>query len=132
MLNGGCFCGAVRYATDGRPFHESVCYCVDCRRVVGSVAVAWFTVPRSSFRVTAGIPATFRSSPKVTRQFCGTCGTALTYAHDDLPDEVDVTTGSLDDPEATPPKDHLETSSRPTWVVLCDGLPVHPGGRTGP
>ena len=129
MLSGGCFCGTVRYEAEGQPFHESVCHCVDCRRAVGAVSVAWLTVPHASFRFTAGVPTSFRSSAEVTRRFCGTCGTSLTYEHDALPAEIDILTASLDDPGAAPPKVHVHAASRPGWVVLGDGLPIYPGSR---
>ena len=48
-------------------------------------SVAWLTVPHASFRFTAGVPTSFRSSAEVTRRFCGTCGTSLTYEHDAPP-----------------------------------------------
>ena len=100
MLTGGCYCGAVRYETDGEPFHETICHCADCRRIVGAASVAWFTVPRATLRFTRQEPASVRSSPAVMRRFCGACGTSLTYANDGAPDEIDVTTASLDDAEA--------------------------------
>ena len=132
MLRGGCFCGTVRYEAEGQPFHETVCHCIDCRRAVGAVAVAWFSVRHDSFRFTAGVPTSFRSSAEVTRRFCGTCGTSLTYEHDGLATEIDIVTASLDDPGAAPPKDHVQAASRPDWVVLSDGLPVYPGWRDPP
>lgn len=128
MLQGGCCCGAVRYATDDAPYDETVCHCGDCRRAVGATAVAWFTVPADGLRLTAGQPRTFPSSPGVTRSFCGDCGTSLFYARDPEA-EVDVTTASLDDPDAVPPKDHVHAASRPRWAVIADGLPVHSGAR---
>jgi len=129
VLGGGCYCGQVRYETGARPFHETVCHCRDCRRVVGSASVAWFSVPRASFRFTSGMPTSFRSSPHVTRRFCGACGTSLTFEHDALQDEIDITTASLDDPDAAPPKDHVHTATKPLWAVLHDGLPSYPGPR---
>ncbi len=130
MLRGGCFCGTIRYETEGQSFHETICHCVDCRRAVGAVSVAWFTIPKTSFHITVGVPTSFRSGAEVTRRFCGTCGTSLTYEHDALPDEIDVITASLDDLDTTPPKDHVHAASRPAWVVLSDGLPIYPGSRT--
>ena len=46
-----------------------------------------------------------------------------------MPDEVDITTCSLDDPEALTPEDHIYTRSRLRWVVLGDGLPEHAAVR---
>ena len=123
MLTGGCYCGQVRYETGAEPYHETICHCADCRRIVGAPSVAWFTVPRTSLRWTGRPPASVRSSPKAVRQFCGTCGTSLSYEGDATPDEIDVTTASLDDPNAVPPKDHTHTASKLSWDIICDGLP---------
>jgi hypothetical protein len=131
MLSGGCFCRRVRYQADGEPFHETICHCVDCRRVVGAASVAWFTVPRTGFHITAGSPTRFASSPGVTRTFCGVCGTSLTYASDAHADEIDLTICSLDDPEALPPKDHTMAQSKLSWVQPDEGLPVYPRMRPG-
>ncbi|WP_375457886.1 GFA family protein [uncultured Enterovirga sp.] len=117
----------MRYQAEAHPFHETICHCADCRRSVGAAEVAWFSVKRAAFRFVAGEPASYRSSPGVTRRFCGTCGTSLTFELDDTPDEVDVTIASLDDPGAVPPKDHSWTASKPGWAVLGDGLPQFPG-----
>jgi len=129
MLTGGCFCGHVRYAADAPAFHETVCHCTDCRRAVGAAPVAWFSVPRAALRFTAGESASFRSSAQVTRRFCGRCGTSLTYESDRHPDEVDVTICSLDDPNALPPKDHVQVATKLHWTLLCDGLPAYDGWR---
>ncbi len=124
VLRGGCFCGQVCYEARGTPFHATLCHCADCRRAAGAPAVAWFTVLQSNFRVTAGEPAVFRSSPRAVRRFCPTCGTQLTFEADATPDEVDITTASLDDPAAAPPRDHSYAASRVSWDRLDESLPV--------
>ncbi len=68
----------------------------------------------------------FNSTEKGARGFCSRCGTQLTFEHRDAPDEIDVTTGSLDDPESVPPRDHTRTSSKLDWVKLADNLPLYP------
>jgi hypothetical protein len=125
-LTGGCSCGAVRYETEATPFHRTLCHCVDCRRAAGAPAVAWFTVPAQALRFVHGAPAVHRSSPQVGRSFCAACGTPLTYRNDAYPDEVDVTTCSLDDPEIASPQDHTFASQRLPWMRIDDGLPVYP------
>jgi hypothetical protein len=129
MLTGGCLCGEVRYEADGVPFHKTVCHCSMCRRASGAPTVAWFSVPRGELRWMRGGPQHYRSSAQATRGFCVRCGTALTYENDAYPDEIDITTCSLDDPELVPPTDHTRTSSRLRWVKLSDGLPQHPEAR---
>jgi hypothetical protein len=129
MLKGGCFCGVIRYETGGVPFNETVCHCSICRRTTGAPFVGWFSVPRSEFRFLQGTPTRFRSTDKATRTFCPRCGTQLTFESDDLLDELDVTTSSLDEPQRVQPRDHIHTSSKLGWVTLADGLPEYREAR---
>ncbi len=131
MLTGGCLCGDVRYELDGKIFHETNCHCSTCRRASGAPMVSWFSVARSQVRWLRTLPARYRSSTRATRSFCSRCGTALTYEADAYPDEIDITTCSLDNPELVPPKDHTHMSSRLSWVKLNDGLPQHAELRPG-
>jgi hypothetical protein len=127
-LSGGCACGAVRYETDAAPFHRTLCHCIDCRRAAGAPAVAWFSVPAAELRFVRGAPAAQRSSPRVERTFCGACGTPLSYRNDAYPEEVDVITCSLDDPEAASPKDHTFASQKLGWM-RTDDMPAYPRSR---
>jgi len=129
MLQGGCFCGAVRYVVEGEPFNSTLCHCSDCRRIAGAPAVAWFSVPVQSMRFTKGNPATFRSSEQVLRGFCASCGTTLTYQAEGSRDEIDIATASLDDPETAPPRDHTFAGERLSWMHT-DGLPAYPRTRS--
>lgn len=87
--------------------------------------VAWFSIPRTEFRVVAGQPTRFASSPDAVRSFCPRCGTPLTFEARYAPAEIDITTVSLDDPEAMPPADHTRTASQLSWVLLDDGLSAY-------
>jgi hypothetical protein len=64
------------------------------------------------------------------RSFCGHCGTQLTFQSDDCSDAIDITTCSLDHPEAMPPRDHTHTSGKLPWVELFDGLAQYPQARS--
>jgi len=130
ILHGGCACGAIRYEVKGTPYHRTLCHCADCRRAAGAPAVAWFSVHAGALALVRGEPALHRSSPPVERGFCGACGTQLTYRHDDYADEVDVTTCSLDDPEACAPEDHTFAARRLHWLRVADGLPAYPRTRS--
>jgi hypothetical protein len=130
MLQGGCFCGRIRYEAAGRASHETNCHCSICRRTTGAPFVAWFSVRPSEFRFVQGHPSRFRSSSKATRSFCPHCGTQLTFQADDYPDQVDITTYSLDHPEAVPPRDQIYTSSKVQWIELADGLPQFAQARS--
>jgi hypothetical protein len=125
MLQGGCYCGRIRYEVTGTPFNETNCHCSICRRTTGAPFVAWFSVRPSEFRLLSGDPTSFRSSRQAVRTFCPHCGTQLTFQSEDSPEDIDVTTCSLDDPDAVPAKDHTRTSSKLRWIELGDGLPVY-------
>jgi hypothetical protein len=131
MLTGGCYCGEIRYSVTGSTFLETNCHCSICRRTTGAPLVTWFTVRRSEFQMVQGTPSQFASSSKAWRTFCGKCGTQLTFEHVDYIDTIDVTTSSLNDPELVPPKDHIWTASKPSWVTLCDRLPEYAAERPG-
>jgi hypothetical protein len=129
ILTGGCFCGNVRYEITGRPFNSTICHCNDCRRAAAAPLVACFSIKRAEFRVTQGTPKSFASSAWGTRSFCPDCGTQLTFLNSESPDEIDVTTCSLDTPESVPPTDHVRTARMLSWIRLADDLPKHKGKR---
>jgi hypothetical protein len=127
-IEGGCLCGAVRYRIHGKPLVSVTCQCRSCRRASGAAVVPWLHLSSESFTFVAGQPAEFSSSTSVTRTFCQRCGTPLTYWRSDYGATIDVTTCSLDDPEACPPVAHLWTSHRLCWVKLADDLPCFAEG----
>lgn len=129
ITTGGCLCSAVRYEARGAGFHATLCHCASCRRAAGAPVVAWVSFAAAGFRFTRGTPRRHRSSAQVERSFCAACGTPLTYRHDTLPDEVDVTTASLDDPSAFPPADQTWTSERLPWLLTGTDLPSFPRTR---
>jgi len=129
MLKGGCFCGFVRYEVEATARHQTNCHCSICRRVSAAPFVAWFSVPAARLTFVSGAPARFASSEHGTRTFCPRCGTPLTFHSSQMPDEIDVTTCSLCDPEQEPSKDHTHVSSKLGWVELKDELPAFPSSR---
>jgi hypothetical protein len=129
MISGGCLCGAIRYEADGTPYNETLCHCSMCRRAAGAPAMAWATVKRADFRLTSGALAHYASSARAERGFCARCGTSLTFEAKDFPDEVDIATATLDDPDTLPPRDNIYASTRLRWMVGVDKLPTFAGSR---
>ena len=125
-ITGGCQCGAVRYALARVPDTE-FCHCRMCQRAVGNVFAALSMVSKDELRWTRGEPAFYASSSAAKRGFCRDCGTPLTFAYDERP-RIEVTTGSLDDPEIAPVREHFGIESRLSWLQVNEGLPEH---RTG-
>jgi hypothetical protein len=113
---GRCLCGAIRYAVLGEPEQSLVCHCPDCRRAAGAQSVAWLVVRTEQFEIRQGTAKTYDSSPGVTRTFCGTCGTTLTWVGAGHPGRVDVTIGSLDDANAFPPTRAVYRRHKVAWA----------------
>jgi hypothetical protein len=118
-IEGGCLCGAIRYRASGNADGITHCHCRTCRRASGAPLVTWAGFDSDKFNFTQGQPVSYASSKNVVRTFCGRCGTALTYRHLDLPDLVDLTLGSMDDPEQLEPQDHTWTESKLSWIRLA-------------
>jgi hypothetical protein len=125
-LAGGCLCGDIRYRIDALPVEALYCHCAMCRRAHGAPVVAWLTVRRADFLITAGNPHDYRSSSKAIRCFCGRCGTPLTWRAVANPVLIDVSIASLDDPATVAPSFHLWTESRIGWFDTPDHLPRYP------
>ncbi len=130
-VEGGCHCGGVRYRIVGEPLGSMICHCRSCRRLSAAPVVAWLTVAVADFQVTKGRPKQFRSSAPVLRSFCGRCGTHLFYKHDDDSSHVEVSTCSLDAPDAFAPTHHSWLSHDIAWLRFGDDLPSYPRSRYG-
>jgi hypothetical protein len=129
VREGGCACGALRYRLIGAPLGSMVCHCASCRAIAAAPVVAWLSFGVAQFAWVQGTPADYASSAPVHRQFCNRCGTHLIYRHRDAPDEIDVSTCSLDDPNAFPPTHHSWLSHDLDWVKFGDGLPTYASSR---
>lgn len=126
-IQGGCACGAVRYALRSEPYDAGWCHCRICQLNSGAPAMAFATVPVGDFALTAGEQEVkrFQSSGFGHRLFCGRCGTPLLMRVDHQPETVDFSIATLDDPDAVPPEFHIFHASRIAWFETADALPRH-------
>lgn len=120
--SGGCQCGAVRYRFTGKPRGAHICHCRMCQKAFGAFYAPLVGGPMDTFEVTRGEIALFRSSDLVERGFCRDCGTPLSFNHVGG-HWMSVSIGSLDQPEAFPPKDQHGANSRLIWVNALGTLP---------
>mmetsp|Transcript_15365 Transcript_15365/g.20190 ORF Transcript_15365/g.20190 Transcript_15365/m.20190 type:complete len:114 (-) Transcript_15365:381-722(-) len=102
-VQGSCLCSEVQYEAKPPFYHETNCHCSMCRRSTGAPYVTWFSAKRDRFRWLKGKPQVYQSSALAVRMFCGNCGTQLAFEVNDS-DEIDLTTGSLNDPSLLPPR----------------------------
>jgi hypothetical protein len=127
---GGCLCGAIRYAVTAGDIPESgYCHCRTCQKQSGAPVVAWFAVPPQRFRYVGGAPSLYRASSHATREFCGACGTYLVFREDDPDATISINTASLDEPALVPPSFHIYVDSRIGWFDAADDLPRYPRGK---
>jgi len=119
MREGGCLCGAIRFAADGAPKWTAYCHCQSCRRHTGAPVSAYAGFETSKVSFTRGEPATYASSPGVRRGFCARCGSTLTFEGERWPGEVHLHVGAFDDPASLPPSGkHAFAEERLPWLHL--------------
>ncbi len=97
-IQGGCYCGEVRYEAAGEPVMRAQCFCRECQYITGGDSLLVLGVPEAGFRLTRGALKPFRRSDlakPVTREFCANCGTHVTTRA--MPGVVMVKVGTLDD-----------------------------------
>jgi hypothetical protein len=102
-LEGGCYCGAVRYQTQGDPLFKGQCHCRECQYASGGGVNFVMAMPEATFSYTKGGPKAFQRQDldnPVTREFCADCGTQLVSKAPSLPGAVMIKVGTLDDPKA--------------------------------
>jgi hypothetical protein len=126
MIEGGCHCGAVRYAVEGAPVFSAICHCADCRRCSGTPVTAWGMFPTEAFAWTKGEAKLYASSEHSQRWFCGDCGTGLAYINEVMvPGMVDIQVATLDDPNAIPPILQMQMADAIGWMANAHTLPGH-------
>lgn len=99
-LDGGCYCGALRYSFEGDAIYQGQCHCRECQYITGGHPNAVFGLPAAAFQYTKGEPQKFTRADlpaPVTREFCGTCGTHICGRPQQAP-IVNLKVGTLDDP----------------------------------
>ena len=101
-MEGGCYCGALRYRAEGKPVMKGQCHCRECQYISGGGANFFMLMPLEGFSYTKGAPSQFKRSDiegARTRDFCATCGTHISTRLPDRPLIV-IKVGTLDDPAA--------------------------------
>lgn len=114
---GGCQCGAVRFEANGDPKFVSNCHCYSCRKATGAAFSTWVGFNENHVRWTRGGPDIFNSSPGVSRGYCRSCGTPLTYAGEKWAGEIHFLVGVFDNPDAFTPRNESFTDDALLWAL---------------
>jgi hypothetical protein len=125
-LEGGCYCGKVRYVAEGEPMRKAQCHCRECQFITGGAPNMFIVMPSAGFAYTKGAPKQFTRSDlenPVTREFCPDCGTHLATRPPGRPVIV-VKVGTLDDPKLYGgPQMAIFTNDKQPFHQIPDGLP---------
>ena len=126
-LDGGCYCGAVRYLAEGEPILKAQCHCRECQYIAGGSPNMFVLMPPGGFRYAKGTLRQFTRSDlerAVTREFCGECGTHLVTRRPGLA-AVILKVGTLDDPTLFgSPQMAIYTIDKQAFHHIPDGLPA--------
>ena len=122
-FEGGCLCGEIRYRSTRPPVRGVICHCSMCRKHTGSFVLACVHFPIDAFTWLGPGPTRYKSSEYAERGFCQRCGSTLSIHEEVLPDRVQVTLGSLDEPERVRCDDHVWTQEKVSWFEIKDDLP---------
>ena len=104
----------------------ALCHCTMCRRANAAPAVGWALFHEPQVVFLQDRPATYPSSAEARRGFCPVCGTQISFTADYIPGLIDITIGSLDQPERLPPTLHYWDAERLPWLRFADDLPHFP------
>jgi hypothetical protein len=126
-IEGGCYCGAVRYKAEGDALFKGQCHCRECQYISGGQTNIVMAMPDSNFVYTKGEPKTFRRSDlesPVTREFCAECGTHLVSRAPAMPGAAMVKVGTMDDPSLFgDPQMAIYTIDQQSFHHVPEGLP---------
>lgn len=124
-MQGGCYCGAVRYEMKREPMFVHCCHCRDCQCQTGGAFAINALIESENVEMTEGEPLpvampTGSGRPHIIWR-CENCQTALwsDYGGREVLRFLRVST--LDEPHAIEPDVHIFTRSKVPWVHLPEG-----------
>ena len=127
-LEGGCYCGALRYRAQGDALFKGQCHCRECQYISGGHPNVVLGMPEPGFAYTKGTPKGFRRSDlanPVTREFCAECGTHLTTRTPNLPGAALIKVGTFDEPSLFGmPQMAIFTVDKQVFHQLPSGVPA--------
>ncbi len=127
-LEGGCFCGAVRYTLASAPMFVNCCHCRDCQRQTGGAFAinALIETDRIACRGEMPVPVTMATDSGRPHDIhrCPHCHTAVWSDYGRRPGLRFVRVATLDNPAALKPDAHIFTRSKLPWVELPASVPA--------
>jgi len=128
-VNGGCYCGKVRYRANRAGPAITECHCSQCRKQSGH-RYATVHAKTDDVEIEAADGMTwFRASSDAERGFCSTCGSHLFWRS--LKDgEMAILAASIDEPTGFKLAKHIFVDHMGDYYEIDDGLPRFAGYDT--
>ena len=70
-LEGGCYCGKVRYVAEGEPMMKAQCHCRECQYITGGSTNMFLVMPIAGFKYTRTSPEAIHPHRPGTRGDAG-------------------------------------------------------------
>ena len=124
-IEGGCYCGEIRYEAIGEVQASIQCHCRECQYITGGNPNVIMILPIDGFKFVRGKPQEFKRSDlekAVTRLFCGECGTAIGTRSPMRPESIILKVGTFDDPSIFNPEIAIFTSDKQEFHHIGDNL----------
>jgi hypothetical protein len=122
MHTGSCLCGAVTFRVEGELKPPDGCHCTMCRKSSGHF-YASTDIPRDRVTIEGGDNVSwYRSSEKVRRGFCKTCGSPM-FFDPIYRDWIGLSMGAFDKPTGTDLEMHIFVADKGDYYEIADGLP---------
>lgn len=125
-IEGGCLCGATRYAARGPWLRFVHCHCARCRRATGSGHATNLFADPENLEWLSGDANVQRydlpSAQSFAVSFCRACGSPLPHLTRSGSAWV-IPAGSLDSEPIAVPSARIFWSSRASWSCSGDDLP---------
>ncbi len=119
-----CACGQLAFTLGGAPAMVVMCHCTDCQKRTGSThqVAAWFRDEQlgrrsGEFKIfeRVGVLGTVRF------EFCGECGSTVSWTNSGSPGARAIALGCFADPSLPRPQVEYFTSRRHPWMAPLDG-----------
>ncbi len=125
MHTGSCLCGAVKFQVEGELSRRTPAIAPSAARPPGTTGRPPTCRARRSKVDGEFNVAWYRSSEKVQRGFCSTCGASLFWdpIHKDF---IGVAMGAFDAPTDTHLAIHIYVADKGDYYEIKDGLPQNP------
>lgn len=120
---GKCLCGAIKLEVMGEPEWVSHCHCPSCQKATSAAFATYAGFKAEMVKITGDPLKVFRSSPGVTRKFCGQCGSAISFEGETWPGQIHLHLVLLDDAGDFKPEGHTYVKTKQPWLHMNDGLP---------